>query len=113
MNASGGAGYAGAKVPLENTAISGQADSHWRESVFNAELMTPFVESGGVPMPISRVTAAALLDLGYGVNLAGGQAFSLSAPPLAGVRAPGIKISLGSDVVFYRIGSGNAPGEKR
>jgi hypothetical protein len=113
MDASGGAGYAGAKVPLENNAVSGQADSHWRESVFDAELMTPFIEAAATPMPISRVTAAALLDLGYGVNLAGAQAFSLSAPPLAAARAPGIKISLGSDVVFYRIGSSSAPAQRR
>jgi hypothetical protein len=113
MNASGGSGYAGAKVPLENNAISGQADSHWRESVFDAELMTPFIEAAATPMPVSRVTAAALLDLGYGVNLAGAQTFSLSAPPLAAARAPGIKISLGADAVFYRITSTSPPAPKR
>ena len=99
MDAAGGAAYVGAKVPIENTAIAGQADGHWRESVFDAELMTPFIENSG-PMPLSAVTAAALLDLRYGVNLAGAQAFTLSPPP--GVaRMTAFKVPLGNDVVFY------------
>jgi hypothetical protein len=114
MDASGGAGYvAGAKVPLENTAIAGQADSHWRETVFDEELMTPFVETGGAPMPFSRVTAATMLDLGYGVNLAGTEAFSLGAPPIAAARAPRVKISLGQDAVFYRLRPEDAHRERR
>lgn len=50
-------------VPVENTGGSGTRDSHWRESTFNNELMTGFL-NGGVN-PISRITAAQWIDLGY------------------------------------------------
>ncbi|MCY4602843.1 MAG: hypothetical protein OXE49_01310, partial [Gemmatimonadetes bacterium] len=57
---SGGADYLGAKVPVEN----GGDDGHWRRSVFGDELMT----SGWVwpyDAPLSTITAASLIDLGY------------------------------------------------
>jgi len=54
-------------VPVENTGGAGTANSHWRDSIFNAELMTGFVNEGGNPM--SRVTIASLQDLGYQVNM--------------------------------------------
>lgn len=55
-------------IPLENTGGPGTRDSHWRESVFDNELMTGFLDSG-MDNPISRITAASLEDLGYEVNL--------------------------------------------
>ncbi|MFO0824532.1 MAG: leishmanolysin-related zinc metalloendopeptidase [Gemmataceae bacterium] len=57
-----------AGIPLENTGGPGTADSHWRESVFGAELMTGFLDPG-VPNPLSRVTVASMGDLGYTVNM--------------------------------------------
>jgi hypothetical protein len=62
-------------VPVENTGGPGTRDSHWRESIFNAEMMTGFVDPGGNPM--SRVTIASLQDLGYTVNLAAAEPYSL------------------------------------
>ncbi|MEY9156351.1 leishmanolysin [Bradyrhizobium japonicum] len=44
-------------VPVENTGGEGTVDSHWRDTVFGAELMTGFVNQGGNPM--SRVTKLA------------------------------------------------------
>jgi hypothetical protein len=98
MDAIGGAGYPNAKVPVENSALAGSADSHWRESVFDAELLTPVAENAGA-MPLSKVSAAALQDLGYVVNLAAAQLFSLSFPALAGA-AGRTKVPYGNDVVF-------------
>jgi len=55
-------------VPVEGTpSPAGSRDSHWRESVFGNELMTPYI--AGSVNPISRVTVASLADLGYTVNL--------------------------------------------
>lgn len=107
MNANGGTNYMGAKVPVENNAVSGQADSHWRESVFDAELMTPFSESPGTMMPLSRVTAAAMLDLRYGVNLSGAATIDLGFGLSAGPR---IKLSLGRDVLFVDLAGTGATG---
>lgn len=68
-------GAAALPVPVENTGGAGTADSHWRDSVFGAELMTGFVNVGGNPM--SRVTIASLQDLGYEVNMAVAQPYHL------------------------------------
>jgi hypothetical protein len=62
-------------VPVENTGGSGTRNSHWRDAVFKAELMTGFVNVGGNPM--SRVTIASLQDLGYQVNMAAAQPYQL------------------------------------
>lgn len=50
-------------VPVSNDLM------HWRESVFLNELMTPVPEGAGVKEPVSRVTIAAMADLGYIVDL--------------------------------------------
>jgi hypothetical protein len=68
-------------IPVENSGGPGTAGGHWEEDIFNAELMTGYVESAGVPMPISRMTIASLADLGYTVNLAAADAFSLPGGP--------------------------------
>ncbi len=66
-------------VPAENTGGSGTFGSHWRESVFDAELMTGFAEATAA-MPLSLLTVGGLEDLGYVVNAA---AVDLFAAPLA------------------------------
>lgn len=52
-------------VPVENTGGPGTANAHWRESVFQNELMTGFLNLG--ENPLSLVTTASMSDLGYGV----------------------------------------------
>lgn len=63
----GGAGYQGAKVPVANDSVPGRADAHWRESVLDSELMTPFIEGSG-PNQLSEVTVMSMKDLGYGID---------------------------------------------
>ena len=62
----GGAAVCANTVPVENDGVPGTADSHWRESTFGSELMTGFVNFGG--MPFSAITVGSLADLGYTVN---------------------------------------------
>ncbi|HKT60121.1 MAG TPA: leishmanolysin-related zinc metalloendopeptidase, partial [Gemmatimonadales bacterium] len=81
FNGVGGSSYSGGKVPVEDTGDSGTADAHWRESVFGNELMTGFVDPVD---PLSRVTVASMADLGYTVNIAGADPYSL---PFPGLRA--------------------------
>jgi len=72
----GGVAYvAGAKVPVENTGGGGTADSHWRESVLDNELMTGFIGAG--QNPLSRITIASLADQGYQVDLAAADDYSI------------------------------------
>ncbi|MHB1313295.1 MAG: leishmanolysin-related zinc metalloendopeptidase [Gemmatimonadaceae bacterium] len=54
-------------VAVEATGGSGTADGHWRESLFNSELMTGFVESTPT-MPWSTMSIGSFQDLGYTVN---------------------------------------------
>lgn len=76
FDAVGGGGYGGAKVPLESGAKPGISDSHWRASVFEDELMTPYLT--GDSQPLSLVTVESFYDIGYEVNLTEADSFSLS-----------------------------------
>ena len=61
-------------VPVENQGGPGTRDSHWREAVFNAEMMTGIVDSKN---PMSRMTVASLQDLGYEVDLSKAEPYTL------------------------------------
>jgi hypothetical protein len=73
-------GRTSAGVPVENTGGAGTAGVHWRESVFDTELMPGDAAPRGVPMPISRLTVAALQDLGYTVDYAAADPYKLPKP---------------------------------
>jgi hypothetical protein len=62
----GGTSVCALGVPVENNGVPGTADAHWREATFQSELMTGYVNSGG--MPFSQITVGSLADLGYVVN---------------------------------------------
>ncbi|MEZ5774976.1 MAG: leishmanolysin-related zinc metalloendopeptidase [Hyphomicrobiaceae bacterium] len=64
-------------VPLENGGGPGTAYSHWEEQLFDNELMTGYLGGFGSGNPISRTTIGALQDLGYTVNYAQANAYSL------------------------------------
>ena len=66
-------------VPVENSGGEGTADVHWEESELNSERMTGFVEQPGLDQPLSRVSLAAMADLGYAVDLDAADPFVLPA----------------------------------
>jgi hypothetical protein len=72
-------------VAVENSGGPGTADSHWRESVFDSELMTGFVEAQGVPDPLSNITLQSLADEGYIVNPAAADPYTV--PTQSAIRA--------------------------
>ena len=76
---------AAADVPVENTGGPGTADGHWRESVFRNELMSGFIAAPN--NPLSRLTVASLLDMGYEVDLSKAEPYKL--PDLFAVAAAG------------------------
>src|SRR5262249_55814403 len=63
------------QVPVENRGGPGTKNSHWRDLVFGNELMTGFVGNG--PNPLSRLTVASLLDMGYQVDFHAAEPYSL------------------------------------
>lgn len=62
-------------VPVENLGGAGTVGSHWRESVFGAELMTGWIDGG--TNPLSRLSIASMADLGLHVDLDQADAYSL------------------------------------
>lgn len=90
--------YSGNAVPVENTGGGGTRDAHWRESVFGRELLTGFYNVGAVN-PLSRVSIGSMQDLGYAVNLAQSDVFTLTAALWAFPFTPGADvIDLGADI---------------
>ncbi len=102
FDAIGGDSYTGGnKVPVENTGGPGTADGHWRESVFDNELMTGFIDV--TSNPLSVVTVGSLEDLGYQVDSSGADSFTLNLSLRAGSSAT---LALGNDIrdgLIYRV----------
>jgi hypothetical protein len=86
--ATGGTVTCATSVPVEgNTAPPGTRDGHWREATFNTELMTGFIDAG--TLPISSITIGSLADLGYTVNAADNDPYTIFLGPLrAGNATP-------------------------
>jgi hypothetical protein len=81
----GGTTSCAANVPVESGGGPGTAGGHWRESTFNTELMTGFIDSGA--LPISAMTIGSLADLGYVVNSADNDPYTIA---IASLRVAGI-----------------------
>jgi hypothetical protein len=82
--AANGGGVCTPTIPLENTGGAGTADGHWRESVFRTELMTGFVSAVGIVNPFSAMTIGSIGDLGYTVNSAAADNYTV--PTAAGIQ---------------------------
>lgn len=92
----GGAGYAGAKVPVENTGGPGTRNAHWREAVMDTEVMTGYSQAGREPL--SAITVQSLADLGYTVDLSAADSYRLpSADPARAVEEAG-RLPYGDDI---------------
>jgi hypothetical protein len=77
----GGSAVCSSSVPVENNGVRGTADAHWRESTFQSELMTGYVNLGG--MPLSAITVGSLADMGYTVNALAADPFRVPGAPSA------------------------------
>ena len=98
FDAAGGTEYTGgAKVPVENRAGRGSGDSHWRESVLDHELMTPY-QNSGIPDPLSAITIQSLADLGYRVDVSLAEFYRLPGVA-ADADTPQNKIEYGDDIM--------------
>ncbi len=99
-NVNGGGAHCADNVPVHSDTAAGAAGSsyaHWRESLFTTELMTPFLNAGGVPIPFSAMTIESLGDLGYVVSALPAQAFTVTGTLLwaddGGQPGPGFVMS--------------------
>jgi hypothetical protein len=72
---SGGSMYPGSPVPVENSGGPGTRDGHWRESIFDNELMTGWLDMSD--NPLSSITVGALEDIGYEVDFNRADGFAI------------------------------------
>jgi hypothetical protein len=72
--------FTGNTVPVEAGGGAGTAYSHWRESLLANELMTGFLNTG--TNPLSAITVAQFRDLGYTVNDAAADAYTVPGTAL-------------------------------
>ena len=80
FDAAGGTAYTDGKVPVQNTGGPGNRDGHWRESVFDHELMTPFLASSPT-QSLSAVTVQSMADMGYAVDVTRAESYTLPTLP--------------------------------
>ena len=90
-------------LPIEADGEPGPAYVHWDEGWLDREIMTGWAENGvGRDEPISRITLGSLADLGWSVDYAQAEAFSLPtcAPDCsaASVSGPAAAPSAGGGV---------------
>ena len=81
----GGSTICPTSVPVENSGGAGTADGHWRETTFGNELMTGFINSG--LNPYSTISIQSLADLGYTVNQAAADPYTIPGTSLMATRA--------------------------
>jgi hypothetical protein len=84
----GGTTLCSTNVPVENNGVPGTTDAHWRESSFQSELMTGYVNAGG--MPLSAITTGSLADMGYVVNPFAADPFTVPGTGPSANLIPGI-----------------------
>lgn len=70
-------GHQGGAI-VEDLGGSGTRGGHWKEEVYDSELMTGYVEQAGISMPLSVLTIGALKDLGYSVNENAAEPYTVS-----------------------------------
>ena len=96
----GGTVTCASSVPLEAGGGAGTAESHWRESTFGNELMTGFINQS--PNPLSVMTISSMADLGYVVNNADSDSYSIPGGLVQALRSnnPGLPMHEGWEKHF-------------
>ena len=88
----GGVSWIGSKVPVENQGPGPTPDIHWREPVLGDELMSAYLpESGPLKdlsdLPLSAITVQSMAALGYEVDIAMADPYTVSSPGAPTARA--------------------------
>lgn len=107
----GGASACGSSVPVHSCTAGAQGivcqegtvNSHWRESTFGNELMTGFLNAG--VNHLSAMTIGALADLGYQVNHAPRDEYSVPIAGFSGNLMPGSTPARAWEKIVRPIGS--------
>lgn len=84
----GGGTNCSTSVPVHSADGAGSRHSHWRESLFTTELMTPFLDAVAVN-PLSAMSIRSLQDLGYVVSTSAAQSYTVSGTFLRAMPTAG------------------------
>jgi hypothetical protein len=87
------------KIIIEDLGGVGTARAHWKELVYDGELMTGYLEPKGKKMPLSLMTVRALQDLGYVVDVTKADPYTKPGRRLRGTDADDQKIPVGNDIL--------------
>jgi Leishmanolysin len=68
--------YAQTAIPVTTGVGVGSDYAHWKEEIFQTEIMT-HLSNQGKKMPVSQLTIASLRDIGWNVNYGAAEAYSL------------------------------------
>ena len=82
FNAAGGTSYRGGKVPVDNTAVYGTANVHWRAAVIPQDIMAISRDA----ILVTPISVAALEDLGHRVDMSKADPYMLPALALAAAK---------------------------
>ncbi|MDX2273788.1 MAG: hypothetical protein NW237_17810 [Cyanobacteriota bacterium] len=85
-----------------STCGAGTRDGHWKESIFDNELMTGYLNAAnGGSRPLSIISAGHFADMGYQVNVGAADDYSLPDAKLARRREWGSWLALPSDILRF------------
>jgi chitodextrinase len=98
FHALGGAGDAA----IENDGGPGTRCGHWDEGAFDGELMTGWIEGSGKAMPLSALTVGSLQDLGYAVDAAAADGYSIPTCSPNCLTSASLDLALGERFVVPR-----------
>jgi hypothetical protein len=90
------------RIEIEDLGGEGTARSHWKESVYDSELMTGYLEGKGKLMPFSLMTAKALEDLGYVIDETNVDEYTLPMRKRK-LRSKEGKIPVGNDILNVEV----------
>jgi hypothetical protein len=85
-------------VPVENQGGPGTRDGHWRQSVFQNELMTGWISA--VHNPLSIMTIGSLDDLGYMVNYGAADPYTAGGAGVLAQALAGGQFQLREELVY-------------
>jgi hypothetical protein len=97
------AGENAGQIVVEDMGGPGTARAHWKEDVYDSELMTGYLEVKGKTMPLSAMTARALEDLGYVIDVTKADPYTMPSAEDQGRRlrtdSKKDKIPVGNDIL--------------
>lgn len=86
------------QASVEEYGGAGRARVHWKEDLYQSELMTPIINPDG-DLPLSIMTVLSLRDLGYTVEEAAAEPYSIPKSRRLRKEQGDTSVFLGNDIL--------------